>query len=212
MKTLFMILLVSKSFFSFGQTFEEWAQQKKTQKKYLLQQIAALQVYIGYVKKGYNVMNKGLTTIRNIKNGDLNLHRDFFGSLKQVNPKIKKYAKVADIIAYQLRIMKETNKTLQGIRETGQFTTGELDYCKTVFDNLLEECLKSIDELFLVITSGEFEMKDDERIKRINALYADMQNKYAFSSSFSEEMGLLSVQRLGEQIEINRSKILNGLQ
>lgn len=211
MRLLFILLFTCISFFLKAQNWEEWTQQKKTQKKYLMQQIAALQVYIGYVKKGYDVTNNGLTTIRNIKNGDLNLHRDFFGSLKQVNPRIKKFAKVADIIAYQLRIMKETNKTLQGIRETGQFTTGELDYCKTVFDNLLEECLKSIDELFLVMTSGELEMKDDERIKRINALYADMQNKYAFSSSFSEGMGLLSVQRLGEQIEINRSKILNGL-
>lgn len=212
MRIKFILLLLSISIFAKAQNWEEWTQQKKTQKKYLLQQIAALQVYIGYAKKGYNVANKGLTTIRNIKNGDFNLHRDFFGALKQVNPKIKKYAKVADIIAYQVRIMKETKKTLQGIRETGQFTKDELDYCKIVFDNLLEECLKSINELFLLITSGELEMKDDERIKRIDALYADMQNKYAFCSSFSEEMGLLSVQRVGEQIEINRSKILNGLQ
>ncbi|MBK8310917.1 MAG: hypothetical protein IPL04_08535 [Chitinophagaceae bacterium] len=34
-----------------GQTLAEWTQQKKTQKKYLLQQIVALQVYIGYAKK-----------------------------------------------------------------------------------------------------------------------------------------------------------------
>ena len=211
MKTILIILLLTANAVN-AQTFEEWAQQKKTQKKYLFQQIAALQVYIGYVKKGYDVVNKGLTTIRNIKSGDFNLHRDFFRSLKQVNPKISKYAKGADIVAYQLRIMKQTNKTLQGIREAGQFSTDELDYCKTVFDNLLEECFKSIDELLLVITSGELEMKDDERIKRIDILYAHMQNKYAFSCSFSEEMGLLSMQRLGEQIEINRSKILNGLQ
>ncbi|MEP7375300.1 MAG: hypothetical protein ABI675_18005 [Chitinophagaceae bacterium] len=211
MKTTFILLLLSVSLFVGAQNSQEWTQQRKTQKKYLLQQIAALQVYLGYVKKGYTVAGKGLTTIRNIKNGDFNLHRDFIGSLKQVNPKIKKYTKVVNIIAYQARIIKETKKTLQGIREAGQFTTDELDYCKVVFDNLLEECLKNMDELFLLISSGKLEMKDDERIKRIDALYADMQNKYAFSSSFSDEMGLLSVQRIGEQIEINRSKILNGL-
>lgn len=105
----------------------------------------------------------------------------------------------------QLRIIKETKKALQGIREIGQFTTNELDYCKMVFDHLLEECLKSIDELFLVITSGELEMKDNERIKRIDVLYADMQSKYSFSASFSEEMGLLSIQRMGERMEINQS-------
>jgi len=213
MKKIFVMLGIY--FLSFtsvnGQTLAEWTQQKKTQKKYLLQQIVALQVYIGYAKKGYNIASKGIATVRSIKNGDFNLHRDFFSSLKNVNPKIKKYSKIADIIAYQVRIINETKRTLQGIRETKQFTTEELDYCKQVFDNLLEECVKTIDELFMVITSGELEMKDDERLKRIDKLYADMQDKYSFCSSFSEEMGLLSVQRMGEQMEINRSKILNDL-
>jgi hypothetical protein len=63
----------------------------------------------------------------------------------------------------------------------------------------------------MVITSNQLEMKDDERLKRVDKLYFDMQDKYSFCSSFSEEMGLLSVQRLGEQIEIHRSKLMNGL-
>lgn len=183
----------------------------QTQKKYMLQQIAALQVYIGYAKKGYNIVSKGINTVRNIKNGDFNLHQDFFSSLKNVNPAISKYAKVADIIAYQVRIIKQTKQTIQGIRETKQFTTEELDYCKRIFDNLLEECVKTIDGLLMVITSGELEMKDDERLKRIDKIYTDMQDKYSFCSSFSDEMGLLSVQRLSEQAEINHSKIINGL-
>ena len=194
-----------------AQIWEEWFEQKKTQKKYLIQQIAALQVYINYAKKGYDIIGKGINTVRNIKNGDFNLHKDFLGSLQKVNPKIKNYTKVADIIAYQARIIKQTKQTLQSIRETQQFTNEELDYCRSVFDFFLNECLKTIDELITVITSGEWQMKDDERLKRIDKLYSDMQDKYAFSSSFSEEVGLLSVQRLGEQFEINRSKLINNI-
>lgn len=194
-----------------AQTFDEWFNQKSTQKKYLLQQIAALQVYLGYAKKGYNIVTSGINTIRNIKNRDLNLHRDFFNRLKNVNPSIHRYVKVADIIAYQTKIIKQIRLTLQQIRETRQFTEPELEYCKQVFDTLLEECLKTIDELILVTTSGELEMKDDERLKRIDILYADMQDKYSFACSFSEDMGLLSAHRMGEQFEINRSKLINGL-
>ncbi len=194
-----------------SQTTEEWTQQKKTQKKYLLQQIAALQVYLGYAKKGYNIVTDGINTIRNIKNGDFNLHRDFLNRLKNVNPAIRRYAKVADIIAYQAKIIKQTKATLQQIRETKQFTESELDYCKLVFDNLLGECIKTVEELVLVTTSGELEMKDDERLKRIDGLYADVQDKYSFACSFSEDMGLLAVQRLGEQMEANRSKLINGI-
>lgn len=194
-----------------AQTFDEWFNQKSTQKKYLLQQIAALQVYLGYAKKGYNIVNSGVNTIRNIKNGDFNLHKDFFNRLKNVNPSIRRYAKVADIIAYQVKIIKQTRVALQQIRETKQFTEAELDYCKLVFDTLLDECVKKVEELILVTTPGELEMKDDERLKRIDGLYADVQDKYSFACSFSEDMGLLAIQRLGEHLEINRSKIVNGI-
>lgn len=204
-----MLMAVFNS--AYSQTTEEWTQQKKTQKKYLLQQIAALHTYINYAKKGYNIVNKGVTTVRNIKKGDFNLHRDFFNHLKNINPKISRYVKVADIIAYQFRIIKQTKEAVTGIRATKQFTAQETDYCVAVLNNLISECGKTIDELILIITDGKLEMKDDERLKRIDALYGDMQNKYAFCSSFSEDMALLTMQRLSEQVQINYSKILNGI-
>lgn len=43
-----------------AQTFDEWFRQKKTQKKYLVQQIAALKVYLGYLKEGYEIAQKGM--------------------------------------------------------------------------------------------------------------------------------------------------------
>lgn len=209
------LLLATAGLFAFlsltAQTADEWLNQNSTQKKYLLQQIAALKVYLGYSKKGYSIVTSGVNTIRNIKNGDLNLHRDFFNKLKNVNPAIRRYAKVADIIAYQVKIIRQTKGTLQQIRETKQFTENELDYCKQVFDNLLDECMKTVEELILVTTSGKLEMKDDERLKRIDRLYADVQDKYSFACAFSEDMALLTVQRLGEQMEINRSKLINGI-
>jgi hypothetical protein len=112
-----ILLLATAGLFAFlssnAQTADEWFNQKSTQKKYLLQQIAALKVYLGYAKKGYTIVTSGVNTIRNIKNGDLNLHRDFFNRLKNVNPSIRKYAKVADIIAYQVKIIKQTKITIQ---------------------------------------------------------------------------------------------------
>ena len=152
------------------------------------------------------------TSVTRLKKGDYNLHRDFISAFRNVNPRIKGYAKVADIIAYQLRIIKQTKEMLKGARETGQFTANELDYCSMVIDNLLRSSLDNVEELISIITSGQLSMKDDERIKRIDSLYADMQDKYSFVSSFSEEMGLLTVQRMRELHDVDISKKLNGLQ
>jgi hypothetical protein len=206
-KLLLLLLLFSNALMA--QNWEEWTQQKKTKIKRLLEQIAASKVYIEYAHKGYKIVTDGLHTIRDIKNGDFKLHLGHFDSLKVVNPQVKKWTKVADIIAMQLRIIKSVKQAVNAVRESGQFTSEELDYCKKMFDNLLEECLKNIDELVVVITSGELSMTDDERIRRIEKIYLDMQDKSTFTASFTNEMNVLAIQRLTEQTEINYSKRIN---
>ena len=194
-----------------AQTVDEWVNQKSTQKKYRLQQIVALQVYINYAKKGYNIVSGGINTIRDIKKGELNLHNTFFNSLKVINPKISRYAKVADIISYQVRIIKLVRQTLQSIREANQCTVEEIEYCKKVLDALLDDCIQSITELIEIITPDKLQMTDDERLGKIDKLYLDMQDKFTFCNVMSEDISLLALQRLTEQIEINRSKLINGV-
>src|SRR6218665_476162 len=81
-------------------------QAQAKQQRMLLEQIAALQVYIGYAQKGYSAVKKGLNTIGDFKRGEFNLHTAYLNSLKTVNPKIKKYARVTEIIGLQTKIMK----------------------------------------------------------------------------------------------------------
>lgn len=212
MKMLFTILFLFFVATTEAQTAAEWTSQKKTQIKYLLKQIAANMVYIEYAQKGYGIARKELNTIQNLKKGDFHLHREFINSLGSVNPKVKSYARVADIIAYQLRIVKIISTTMRNLKESHQFTSGELDYSKMVFERLLEESLKNLDELFLIITSGELEMRDDERIKRIDQIHLEMQDKYGFCQSFSDECSVLAMQRLRDQAEIQLNKKLNGLE
>lgn len=194
-----------------AQTFDEWFRQKATQKKYLLQQIAALQVYIGYVSKGYSIAKKGLNIIQDIKKGDINLHNNYFTSLVTVNPKIKRYAKVADIISLEITITKEAAKTIRDCRKTGQLTSTELDYLQKVFNTLLNDCAKCLDVLFNIITNGKTSMKDDERIAAIDKLYGDMSDKQIFSRAFSNTSKGLCIQRENDQKDIIISKKLNDL-
>jgi hypothetical protein len=189
-----------------------WFNQKATQIKYLLQQIAANEIYVQYLEKGYSIAQNGLQTIHDIKRGDFNLHSDFFNSLKSVNPKIKSWAKVADITSFQLQIVKEAKLAVQHISASNQFTSEEITYLQNVFNHLLGECLGGIDELIAVITSGDLEMTDDERIKRIDRIYEDMQERLTFSKSFSADAAMLAMQRMQAQTDIEVSKKLNGLQ
>ena len=194
-----------------AQTFAEWFRQKATQKKYLIQQIAALQVYIGYLSKGYSIAKKGLNTIQDIKHGDFNLHKNYFGSLSSVNPTIKRYSRVAEIISLEINIVRQAESVIRYCKESNQLTLSELTYLQNVFGHLLSDCSKSLDKLFAVVTDGSLTMKDDERLKAIDKIYDDMVDKQVFCRSFGNTTKGLCVQRMNEQNEILFSKKLNNI-
>lgn len=194
----FMICMHSAS----GQTFNEWFRQRKTQKQYLLQQIAALKVYLDYLKKGYKIVDKGLTIVGDIKEGKFDLDIAYLESLKNVNSAVSGSAKVASIVAYQRMVMIEFQKLKNRAGETDLLTDEEVAYINTVYSNMLSESEMSLEELQRVISNSEFEMKDDERIKRLDLIYVDMKDKYAFTKSFSNSTRLLIAQRSSENYEI----------
>ncbi|MDQ2752743.1 MAG: hypothetical protein M3R72_06945 [Bacteroidota bacterium] len=193
-----------------AQNADEWLRQQKTQIKYLVQQIASLQAYALVAEKGYSIAKTGLNAIANIKKGDFTLHSDYFSSLKKVNPNVKAYTKIADIIAMQGSIVKACRQQKLNMKSSGQFNRNEISYAGKVFDNLLDGCTEIIDELITVTTDGILQMKDDERIKNIDKLYASMQERYQFSQHFGNDNSKLALQRLREQNDLNVSKGLYG--
>ncbi|PWA10478.1 hypothetical protein [Flavobacterium laiguense] len=185
-----------------------YAQAKQAQ--VLLKQIAALQMYIGYAQKGYSIAKKGLNTVSDFKRGEFNLHTDYFNSLKTVNPKIKKYAKVAEIVSLQLKIMKSYSVIYRQVQEDDLFHGDEVEYIKRVFERLIDNCDSILEELITVITDNQLEMKDDERMSRIDVLYKNMMDNHTFCESFSNQTRLLSLSRAKDSKDVKTSRVLHG--
>ena len=172
--------------------------QKAADLKSMGKQIALLQLYIGWIEKGYSIARSGLTLIGDIKQGELYLHTVFFSSLSSVNPDIKKYSKVVAIIVTIQAITKELNK----ISSVQNISTGEKQYLITVKGNLLEDCAKMLDDLISVITDDTYQMTDDERIKRIDGIYSDVNSKWVLAKDFTNEAIMISAQRQTDRRDI----------
>ena len=192
------------SIVSQGQGLSNIFSQKSADLKSMGKQIALLQVYIGWIEKGYNIAKSGLTFIEEIKQGELNLHSLFFSSLESVNPAIKRYAKVASVIEYQLRIIKELAK----IPNIKYLNPDEMDYLLTVKEHLLKECATGLDNLVNVISDNALQMTDGERIQRIDGIYLDMEKNWVMAKEFTEEAMMASDWRGGEIRNIQSLKNL----
>ena len=195
-----------------AQTWAEWFRQNSTQKKYLLQQIAALKVYTSYLEKGYAITRNGLGTIQQFSQGEVNLHNTYFTSLLRVNPIIKKYAIVATIIILQKNILQECRQALQQFRNSHQFTEMEMGYLKEVCYKPIAACATDLHTLSMLLTKGHFQLKDDERLAASEGVHSSMEDNLIFIRSFSGNNKELAIQRGKEMIDIIISKKLNALQ
>lgn len=196
---------------SYAQTWKEWFNQKKTQKEYLIKQIAALKVYAKYLKEGYDVAQKGLNIVGEIKGRNFSDHEDHFGSLRIVKDDLGNASSINLILGRQVAIMNEFRELKNVCRHNENLTEEEIRYVDLVYSNLLTECDKVMVALQAVVTDDAYQMTDDERIERIDAIYHDMNGKYAFTRTFCSSTKSLIMQRGVEKREIESARKLNGV-
>jgi hypothetical protein len=210
-KAVLLFIVLCSVVVADAQTWEEWTQQKETQKKYLLEQIAALRIYLDHARKGYEIAEKGWNTVQGIKEGDLDLHSEFFLSLSKVNPWINAAPQVSGIMTLEQRALEKIRQARRLVSTSVHFTASEVMYSEKVLDGLLRECAAALEELQLLTTPYQLELSDDERLGRINKTYAAMQETYINASSFSADLQMLAAQRTREQVELHHLRAANGL-
>lgn len=194
-----------------AQTFKEWFRQKKTQKEYLLKQIAALEVYLDYLKEGYDIVQNGLGIVGDIKNDNLSDHVAQFRSLRHVKDNLGVSGKVMVIMTRQIAIMNSFRELHAKARNSDYLTQEEVRYIDRVYQHLLTECERLITDLNVVVTNESSQMTDEARIERIDEAYADMNDKYAFARSFCGSTEALIMQRAEEKNEMESAKNLNDI-
>ncbi|WP_439698890.1 hypothetical protein ACFGVS_12565 [Mucilaginibacter sp. AW1-7] len=191
-----------------AQTFAEWFQQKSTQKKYLLQQIAALQVYAAYYKAGNNIAHNGLGSITGSLKSENGLHTTYYNNLNNVSPVVKNNKQVNDIVQWQNDILTRMNT----LDKTANLNNGEKKYIIQVKAALFKDCDEQITELQNVVTDNKLKMSDEERLKHIGVIHSAMQNNYRFASAFADQVKVYAVQRSQENYNVISEKKIYGIQ
>ncbi|MEP7375301.1 MAG: TerB family tellurite resistance protein [Chitinophagaceae bacterium] len=205
-KILIILLMIAVNKISFAQSQE--AQQLLLN----VEKLAQFKKILQNMYDGYKIIHKGYTTVKDLSEGNFSLHKTFLDALMEVSPSVKKYKRIADIINYQLRIVKEYNGAFNQFKEDKSFTAEEIDYLGKVYVNLFDQSLKNLDELAMVITAGKLRMSDDERLQAIDRIYSSIDDQFTFLKEFNNNTALLSLQRKSEQAEIMMSRRIRGYQ
>ena len=161
----------------------------------MVEQIAALQAYIDVAEKGYSLAENGLHTIRDIKNGEFNLHSVFFSSLAVVSSKVANAAEVGEIIRLQASMIRRFSQKLSGYRQNAGLQPAEVAYINQVYAALVSTGQAEITALTNLLTDGALIMTDGERTLAIQLIDADTKSQYRFMESFTNHTDMLTLQR-----------------
>lgn len=199
------------AFFLFTQVQLVAAQTNETAQLLLnVEKLAQFKQILADMKKGYDILNSGYSTIKDLSEGNFSLHKTFLDGLMEVSPTVKKYKRVADIIDYQILLVKEYRSAFNRFKLDDNFNQQELAYLGNVYDKLFKQSLQNLDDLLTIVTANKLRMSDDERIKAIDGLFSDMQDKLLFLRHFNNNTSVLALQRAKEKKDVKTIEKLYG--
>ena len=177
-----------------------------------IEKLSQLKSILQDMYKGYEIVEKGYTTIRDISKGNFDLHKAFLDGLLAVSPEVRKYYKVAEIINDELSIVREYKAALNRFKADKHFSVDEMVNIEHVFDRLFDDSEQSLNTLITVLTDGSLRASDNERVTQIDVLHKDMRGRLQFLRRFNNQTTILSIQRSHDQDDINQIKTLYGIE
>ncbi|MBL4674671.1 MAG: hypothetical protein JKY70_00430 [Mucilaginibacter sp.] len=198
---------------STAQSFSFWdlfGQQGK-KKKLMAAQVSGIYAYLDALKGGYNIMHNGLDLAQELKGGTFALHSDYFSSLEQVSPVVQQNPKGEAITKLYQELTQRLNMEISWQKKQGLLKSNELTYLEKVSANLSKLWAQDMAELNDLLTPGKLQLTDQQRLDRLDKLYAGMKDKVTFAASFTAKTRALSLNRMRAKAENEQIQKLYGI-
>jgi hypothetical protein len=140
------------------------------------------------------------------------LYADYYDELWRVKSAISYYQKVRDIIQKQLQIAAEYKQALALFRKDKHFTLDDIANMEKTYSGILDESIKNLDQLYLVINSFATQMTDGKRLELINGTASNIEQNLTDLRQYNNQNIRLSLNRSKDIQEINAVKVLYGIE
>ena len=163
-------------------------------------------------KKIENILSKlKLDEISDWTEKQKELYKNYYEELAKVKSIITYYQRIKDISEKQVRLVDEYERAWNLFQKDAHFNSSELDYMQSVYSGILDESLKNIDQIFLVLDSFTTQMSDAKRLEIINAAADQIDANYDDLTLFNRQNILLSLQRAKTEHDVKSVKQFYGI-
>jgi hypothetical protein len=163
-------------------------------------------------KKIENILSKlKLDEISNWTQKQKDLYKNYYEELMKVKSIITYYQRIKDITQKQVRLVDEYERAWSLFQKDDHFNADELAYMQKVYSGILEESMKNIDQIFLILNSFTTQMSDAKRLEIINAAADRIDTNYDDLTLFNRQNVLLSLQRAKTKSDVDAVRKFYGI-
>ncbi len=139
------------------------------------------------------------------------LYKDYFEELWKVKNAIAMYHRIKEVTTKQIALVNEYKNAFSLFKMDANFNQDEIGYMGKFYTGLIDESVKNLEQLFLVVNSFSTQMSDAKRLEIINSVADKVDKHYNDLKAFNNESIILSVQRAKTKHEVDTVKELYGL-
>ncbi|MBW1656170.1 conjugal transfer protein TraI [Flavobacterium quisquiliarum] len=163
-------------------------------------------------KQVENVLSKlKLDEISDWTQKQKDLYKGYYEELAKVKSIITYYQRIKEITKKQTQLVQEYERAWNLFKQDTHFKDSEIQYMERVYTGILEESVKNIDQIFLILDSFATQMSDLKRLEIINKAADQIDANYNDLTMFNQQNILLSLQRAKTEADVNQVKQFYGI-
>lgn len=139
------------------------------------------------------------------------LYSGYYNELWQIKSAIAYYKRIKDLTVKQVAIVDEYKWAWNLFKKDKHFLPEELEYMEKVYSGILEESVKNLDQILMVVNSFKTQMTDGERLELISRAADGMDENYSALKKFNLVNIGTSIKRANSLDEVATLKEIYGL-
>lgn len=159
-----------------------------------------------------NKMSLGnLNDISSTLSKEKNLYSSYYQELATVKKIITDYDEVKQATRQQIQLVNEYKTAYSLFQKDKNFSPTEINYMATVYNGILQESLRNLNEVVLAVTSLSTQMTDAERLMMVHKASNNLQQNLNDMRQFNNNNMALTMQRAQEHNDMQTIKQLYGI-
>lgn len=140
------------------------------------------------------------------------LYSGYYNELWQVKSVIAYYERIKDMTEKQAALVSQYNHAWGLLRSDKHFSANELKDIQSVYSGILQESVKNLDEILVVINSFKTQMSDAKRLELVKQAADRVDTNCSDLKQFNNQNYVLSIQRAKDADEVETLKRYYGIE